>query len=199
MSINTENITVGLGNLELGEYSGASFLGYSDIGAIKGEVNIEHTREVLDFESGRPLVVLKQEVIRESVTVAVSLAELSVATLKMALGQGSISSGTTTSFLDGSTSVPYGTTTDQTKTAIGNGNLFKFGGTPTHAYVGLRFTHRKANGKRIIFEGYKASPQGTLAIPFRETDWALNQVTFRLLADITKTAGEQYYQLLIEQ
>jgi hypothetical protein len=77
--------------------------------------------------------------------------------------------------------------------------LFKFGGTPTHAFVGLRFTHVKANGKRQIFEGFKASPSGQLSMPFRESDWNLMAVSFRLLADTTRTAGEQYYQFLIEQ
>jgi len=197
MSVNVENISLGIGNLELGSFTASVFDGYTDVGAIKSEVNIEHTREVLDFESGRPLVTLLQEVIRESVTVTATLAELSLATLKMALGQGNITSGTTTSFLDGSSDAMRGDL-QSGKVALGTGDLFKFGGTPTHAYVGLRFTHRKASGKRHIFEGYKASPQGALTLPFRESDWNTYSVTFRLLADTTKAAGEQYYQLFIE-
>ncbi|MFA5152620.1 MAG: hypothetical protein WC554_08690 [Clostridia bacterium] len=197
MSVNVENISLGLGNLELGSFTATVFDGYTDVGAIKSEVNIEHTREVLDFESGRPLVTLLQEVIRESVAITATLAELSLATLKMALGQGNITSGTTTSFLDGSSDAMRGDL-QSGKVALGTGNLFKFGGTPTHAYVGLRFTHRKASGKRIIFEGYKASPQGALTLPFRDSDWNMFTVNFRLLADTNRAAGEQYYQLFIE-
>jgi hypothetical protein len=196
--VNSENISLGIGNLELGTYTSGVFQGYTDVGAIKSEVNIEHNREVLDFESGRPLVTILQEVIRESVTVSATLAELNLATLKMALGQGNITSGTTTSFLDGSTDALSGTLAAG-KTAIASGTLMKFGGTPTHAYVGLRFTHQKQNLKRQIFEGYKASPQGALTVPFRESDWNVMAVTFRLLADTSKPAGEQYYQFLIEQ
>jgi len=196
--INKNNISLGIGNLELGSYTNEVFDGYTDVGAIKSEVNIEHNREVLDFESGRPLVTILQEVIRESVSVTATLAELNLATLKMALGQGIITSGTTTSFLDGTDTALRGTL-QLGKVAVSSGTLLKFGGTPTHAYVGLRFTHVKANGKRQIFEGYKASPQGALTLPFRESDWNLYSVTFRLLADTERTAGEQYYQFLIEQ
>jgi hypothetical protein len=195
---NKDNISLGIGNLELGTYTNDVFDAYADVGAIKSEVTIEHNREVLDFEAGRPLVTILQEVIRESVTVAATLAELNLATLKMALGQGNITSGTTTSFLDGTQTALLGTL--QTgKTQVLSGTLFKFGGTPTHAFVGLRFTHVKANGKRQIFEGFKASPSGQLSMPFRESDWNLMAVSFRLLADTTRTAGEQYYQFLIEQ
>jgi hypothetical protein len=196
---NKNNISLGIGNLEFGVYdANDTFESYVDVGAIKAEVNIEHSREVLDFESGRPLVVILQEVIRERVTVTATLAELAVATLKMALGQGNITSGTTPVFLDGTSTALRGNL--QTgKTAVGSSNLLSFGGVATHAYVGLRFTHVKQTGKRQIFEGYKASPSGNLTLPFRESDWNLFQVQFRLLADTTKEAGSQYYQLAIEQ
>lgn len=196
--INKNNISLGIGNLELGTYVNDVFEAYVDVGAIKAEVNIAHTREVLDFESGRPLVTILQEVIRERVLVSATLAELTVATLKMALGQGNISSGTIPTFLDGTSTALSGTLAPGL-TDVASGQILKFGGTPTHAYVGLRFTHLKQNGKRHIFEGYKASPNGDLAVPFRESDWNLYQVGFRLLADTTKDAGEQYYQFFIEQ
>jgi hypothetical protein len=196
--VQKNNISLGLGNLELGEYTNDVFGAYVDVGAIKTELTIAHTREVLDFESGRPLVTILQEVIRERVVVTATLAELSVATLKMALGQAAITSGTIPTFLDG-TSTALSGTLQTGLTAVTSGNLLKFGGIPTHAYVGLRFTHRKASGKRHVFEGYKASPTGELTLPFRETDWNLFQCGFRLLADTTKAAGEQYYQLFIEQ
>ncbi len=198
--VDKNNISLGIGNLELGQYSsdGTTFLGYTDVGAIKAEVNIEHNREVLDFESGRPLVVILQEVIRERVTVTATLAELNVASLKMALGQGNITSGTVPTFLDGTSQALPGNLSPG-KSAVGSSNLLQFGGIATHAYVGLRFTHVKSNGKRHIFEGYKASPSGNLTLPFKEADWNLMQVQFRLLANTALVAGSQYYQLAIEQ
>lgn len=194
--INKNNISLGLGNLELGAYVDDVFSAYLDVGALKAELNIAHTREVLSFESGRPLITILQEVIRENVQISCTLAEITAATLKLALGQGNISTGTT-SFLNGSSSALSGTLSTGL-TAVTSGTILRFGGLPTHAYAGLRFTHVKANGKRIIFEGFKASPMGNLTLPFRESDWNVYQVEFRLLADTTKTAGEQYYQLIME-
>lgn len=197
--VDKKDISLGLGNLELGAYDeNDAFVAYTDIGAIKAELTIASTREVLDFESGRPLVTILQEVIRERVVITATLAELKVATLKMAMGQAATSAGVVPTFLDGTSSALSGTLATGL-TAVVSGDLLKFGGIPTHAYVGLRFTHRKANGKRHIFEGYKASPMGELTLPFRETDWNLYQVVFRLLADTTKAAGEQYYQFHIEK
>lgn len=195
--INKNNISLGIGTLELGAYVNDVFSVYEDVGAIKSEVNIEITREVMDFESGRPLVVLLQEVIRERVVVTATLAELTVANMKMALGQGNLTSSVIPTFLDASSSVLPGTL-DSTKTAVTEGTLLKFGGTPSLSFCGLRFIHQKADTKRHIFEGYRASPMGNLTLPFRETDWNLYQAQFRLLADTTKPAGEQYFQFFIE-
>ena len=71
--INKNNISLGIGSLELGEYSDDVFQSYVDVGAIKSEVSFAHTREVLDFESGRPLVTILQDVIRERVVVTAPL------------------------------------------------------------------------------------------------------------------------------
>lgn len=195
--VEKKNISLGLGALEFGEYQNDVFQTYQDVGAIKSELTIEHNREVLDFESGRPLVVILQEVVREQVTITATLAEITLANIKAALGQGVIGSGSIPTFLDGSSDALRGTLQAGT-TPVTSGTLMKFGGVPTHAFVGLRFTHRKADGTRIIFEGFKASPMGNLSLPFRETDWNLFQTQFRLLADTCRPQGEQYYQLHIE-
>src|SRR5277367_3982662 len=104
-------ISLGLGNLEFGTYNANTnvFQGYTDIGAIKSEVTIDTQREVLDFESGRPLITIIQEVVREKVMVKATLAEVNMATIKMALGQGNIYSNTVPTFLDGSSSALLGT------------------------------------------------------------------------------------------
>lgn len=194
---NTNNISLGIGTLELGDYTDGVFDAYTDVGAVKTEVNIAISREVLDFESGRPLVTILQEVIREKVMVKATLAEWSLATFKQALGQGVVGTGSIPTFLDGTSNALRGSL--QTGlTAVTSGTLLKFGGVPTHAFVGLRFTHQKQNGKRQIFEGFKASPMGELTIPFREADWNLYDVNFRLLADTCRPQGEQYFQMHIE-
>jgi len=195
---NSQNISLGIGNIEFGDYTNNVFGTYIDVGAVKAEVNIAIEREVLDFESGRPLITILQEVIREKTMLRATLAEVNLATIKMALGQGVVGSGSIPTFLDGSSEALRGTL-QPGKTAVTSGTILKFGGIATHAYIGLRFTHVKSNGKRQIFEAYKASPSGNLTLPFREADWNLYEVDFRLLADTDKAAGEQYFQFFIEQ
>lgn len=200
MAVNNKNsISLGLGTLEFGNYdaAGVVFQGYQDVGAIKSEVHLQTTREVLDFETGRPLIAILQEVIREKVMIKATLAEVAVAVIKQALGQGVIGSGTTPTFMNGLQTAPTGTLAPGL-TAVVSGTILQFGGLPTHAYIGIRFTHVKADGNRQIFEGYRASPMGDLTLPFRETDWTLFEVNFRLLANTSLPAGEQYYQLSIE-
>jgi hypothetical protein len=195
--VNKANISLGLGTLEFGNYVNNVFQGYQDVGAIKTELTVEHSREVRDFETGRPMVVIVQEVVRESVTIKATLAELNLATVKQSLGQGNVTTSTTTSFLDGTTTAPTGFL--QTAYApIVAGTLLTFGGLPSHAYIGLRFTHAMISGLRHIFEGYYASPLGQLTLPFRETDWNIFEVQFRLLANTTLAPGSQYYQFFKE-
>ena len=194
---NKQNISLGIGSIEFGDYNNDVFTAYDDVGAVKSEVAIEMEREVLDFETGRPLVVILQEVIREKVMLKATLAEVSLATIKQALGQGDVTSSVVPVFLDGTSSALTGTLQNG-MTQVRSGSVLKFGGLPTHSYIGLRFTHTKSNGNRHIFEAYKASPSGQLTLPFKETDWILYETNFRLLADTTKPAGEQYYQFFIE-
>lgn len=194
---NSKNISLGIGTIEFGEYVNGVFTGYVDVGAMKAEANIAIEREVLDFESGRPLITILQEVIREKVMFKATLAELKLATVKMALGQGNVGSGSIPTFLDGSSTALRGTL-QPGLTNVVSGTILKFGGVATHAFIGLRFTHVKSDGARHIAEFYKASPSGNLALPFKETDWNLYEINFRCLADTTKVAGEQYFQLFCE-
>ncbi len=195
---NQLNIDLGIGTIEFGSYSNDVFGAYQDVGAVKANVTIEHQREVLPFETGRQLITIKQEVIRESVMFKATLAEVKLATVKMALGQADVFTSSIPTFLDGSSTAPRGDLQAGNEAVI-SGELLKFGGLSTHAFIGLRFTHRKSDGTRQIFEAYKASPMGNLTLPFNETDWNTFNVEFRLLADTTKVAGEQYYQMLREK
>lgn len=194
---NRNSISLGIGTLEFGDFINNVFDAYTDVGAIKSEVSIAIQREVLDFETGRPLVTIIQEVIREKVMVKATLAEINLATIKMSLGQGNVYSGSIPTFLDGTSMAPYGTL-QPGKSAVTSGTLLKFGGLAAIAYIGIRFTHVRSDGARHIFEGYRASPTGNLTLPFKETDWNMFDAEFRLLADTCRTAGEQYFQLFIE-
>lgn len=198
MPVNNLNaIDLGLGALEFGNYVNSVFNAYGDVGAIKSELSIDIQREVLGFETGRPLITIVQQVIREKVMIKATLAELNMATVKQVLGQGNVYSGSVPTFLDGSQNALRGNL-QAGYTAVQSGTLFKFGGLPTIAFIGLRFTHQRADGGRIIFEGYRASPMGKLTLPFKEADWNLYEVEFSLLANTCNAAGEQYFQLFEE-
>ena len=192
-----KRINLGTGNVEFGDYNNGVFDTYSDIGVIKGNLNITIENEILDFEAGRPLEVLLQAKIRERVTIAGTMAELKLATLKQALGSGSITSSVPV-FLDGTSSALKGTL-ETGKVIMGSSTILTFGGSPTHNYIGIRFTHVGADGKRSVFEGFKASPTGRLALPFNETDWNLTEFEFRLLADTSRPAGAHYFQYATER
>jgi hypothetical protein len=198
--IDLTHITLGLGVLEIGSYSNGIFQAYRDAGAIKAEGQIQMQRQQARFESGRPLVVLKKETTLELVTLQFTLAEVSVANVKDAIGGGlTTSSNAGATFLDGSTVAPKGDLTSSV-VVVGLNNQFTMGGQCDVFTVALRFTHLKncTTGKRQIFEGYLASPVGNLTLPFRETDWNLYQIDFELLADTTRPIGTQYFQFIDE-
>lgn len=198
--IDTTQITLGLGILEVGNYVNNVFQAYRDLGAIKAEGMIHIQRSTARFDSGRPLVPLKKETTLELVQVQFTLAQVSVANIKDCLGGGlTTSSNATATFLDGTTVAPKGDLTSSV-VAVGLNNQLTVGGQCDVFTVALRFTHLKscATGKRQIFEGYLASPTGDLSLPFRETDWNLFQVTWDLLADTTKPSGQQQFQFIDE-
>lgn len=195
---NKKDIALGLGTLEFGTFdANGDFVSYRDVGAIKANVNISITREILDFESGRPLITLLQEVIRENVTLTAQLAEVSLANIKAVLGQGVETNGSVPTFLTADAEAPTGTLEAGT-VPVGSSDILEFGGVPSLEYLAVRFTHQKQSGKRQIFEGFKASPSGNLALPFNESDWNLYDVELRLLADTDRPAGQQYFQFVRE-
>lgn len=192
--ITADNINLGNGVLEIGTYDTSNqFQSYTDLGAVKGTATLTYMRETNRFESGRPMVVLKEEIIRESVELRIALAELTVANLKLVLNGGVVSSSVSApTFLTGNGYALLGGNAAGSS-SMGLSNQFEFGGDPAINPVALRFTHMKnpVNGKRQVIEAYKAVFTGQLALPFNETDWNVFEATFQVVADTTKAAGKQ--------
>lgn len=197
--ITSDNINLGNGVLEIGSYAAGVFQAYTDVGAIKGTATLTYSRETAKFETGRPQVVVKEEVIREHVELRVTLAELTVANLKLALGGGTTSSVANPTFLTGNGYALFGNNTAGSS-SVAASKVFKFGSDPQAYIVALRFTHERdpASGKRQIVEIYKAVFSGNLALPFNETDWNLYEVMFTAQADTSKAVGEQLLQYVDE-
>lgn len=197
--VTEEKITLGMGVLEIGEYdANGSFTVYRDLGAIKGEVEIGWTRNINVFKTGRPLVAIKEECTEEAVMLRCQLAEISLGNLKDALGAGTITSSVTPVFVDGTSIAPAGDMSSSVR-AVGLSNVLKMGGDTTVLKVALRFTHQKSGStKRQIFELFIAQPKGQLALPYKETDWNTYTAEWEGLADLTKTAGNQFFQFIDE-
>lgn len=198
--VETRNISLGLGVLEFGDFVSDAFVAYRNAGAIKTTLNLTMTREITGFETGRPLVMIKHEVIRETAQLVATLAEITVANLKTALGGGVISSSVTPGFLTGTAAAPTGDLTDS-NSAVGVSDILKYGGQCDLNRLAIRFTHLKScgSGKRHVLEIYRAIPTGTLTLPFSETDWNQFEVTFECHADTTRPAGEQILQFVNER
>lgn len=200
--INSNDIHLGLGQLEIGAYVNGSFVSYRNLGAIRGELSVAITRETVEYRTGRPLQIVKQEVVRETFAFTFTLSELKVANIKDMLGAGTSSSGATPSFMDSSAQAPLGDLTDSYTTVV-NADILKLGGACDLNSAALRFTHRKvcdgSNNKRMIVEVYKAQFTGTLTLPFREADWLESQITFNGLADFSQPAGQQVMQIVDER
>ena len=198
--VNEQNIHLGLGVLEVGRYSGGVFTAYRNFGAIKATGTLNWQRTTQKFTTGRPLQTIKKEVTEEVLMAQFTLAEITTANLKDAVGGGVQSDSVTPTFVDGTSIAPTGDLTDS-NVGVGVSDVFKFGGQCDVQKVALRFTSVKScsTGKRYIFEMFIAEPTGNLALPFNETDWSQYQIEFDAIADLTKPAGEQYGQLVIER
>lgn len=200
-AVNTEKIHLGLGTLEIGTYSSGVFQAYDFAGAITATGTITITRTIQDFMTGRPRQTVKREVSEEAVTAAFSLAELTVANIKNAIGSGISSSNQAVTFLDGTTVAPVGDGLSDSMIAVAAGNeVLKFGGGCDVISVALRFTHLKScgSGLRQIWEFFLASPSGELAMPYTEEDWQTTEVTWNVLSDLTKPVGERFFTLIDE-
>lgn len=199
--INPENINLGNGILEIGTYhpTTGAFQTYTDVGSVKGTATLTYTRETARFETGRPQVLVKEEVIREGVEFRITLAELTVANLKLVLGTGTTSTDSNPSFLSGNGLVPSGDL-EAGSSSAGVSTKFVFGGDCSSPEVALRFTHQRdcELGKRNIVEVFKATFSGNLALPFNEGDWNLYEVSFMAHADTARVAGAQLLQFVIE-
>lgn len=199
--VNTNNIHLGLGQLEIGAYVNGSFVSYRNVGAIRGTLSLALTRTTVPYRTGRPLQIVKQEVTEETFVFTFKLSELTVANLKDMLGAGSTSSGATPTFMTGNSLAPLGDLTDS-YVGVMNADILKLGGACDLRNTAVRFTHRKvcdgSNTKRQIIEIFKAQFGGTLTLPFNEADWNESEVTFNGIADFSRPAGEQVLQIVDE-
>lgn len=197
---NVNDLNFGIGTIEFGRYVSGVFTAYRNVGFVKGAVTLTVTQEVATFSAGRPQQIQKQEVRQQGATVRIGLAELNLANIRDALGGGILTDSISPVFLDGTAQAPLGDLTDSITTVV-TADTFSFGGNCTLGEVAIRFVQKKEceTGKRRILEIWRGQPAGTLAIEFSESDFAINQVEFTVLADLTRAAGEQLFKFYFER
>ena len=186
MATNTEKVTLGSGTL---------ILNGVDVGHLKGTVTFEYTVERVPFKPANMLGDVKMFKVRENCVLRAQSAELKMANLKLAMGQ--------TTSITGSTSFPiYVGSSDACSydvPAAESYDTMTFGGNKATDEICLRFTHTRPDSDdtfHIIL--YKAVCDGELSLPFIEDDITLYELAFRGLADEDRDEGDQI-GVLIEQ
>jgi len=170
MSGNRSNIIVGVqseNTLKIGEYGGAETAA-TEVGFIKGGVQIQHAVDWHDVEVDQVLGIIDKVPKKESITLKFSMAEATLANLHTALGHsGAAVSGTTLKLSDGSLA--------QYKTMFIN-------------VKGPSAGTRKYTVWRVVVTG-KISPS------YKPDGETLFEVEAEVLCDTTKTADCRFGQI----
>lgn len=141
-----------------------------DIGFIKGDVTLTYEIETKDFEVGVPLQNEGTVILKEGSTLKVPMAQMSINNLSMALGGKDISTG---QVYDGAT-----------------GQMVNLGLLKPLAEKPIEFIHTSpVSNKKIAIKFWKSSISGGANISFKESDWAINEITFKSIRDATQTAN----------
>ena len=136
-----------------------------DIGAVRGdaELNIERTK--LELYQGSPQSLVKQYVVKEEVGLKVTGVEWDLDNIAYALGAG------VTSGIGGVT------------------ETFEFGGDMDVNNRALRYIHRTPDGGTVDVHIFKAEGGGKLAISFKETDFHEFPFEFRAVEGTSSFTG----------
>ena len=144
-----------------------------NVGFLKGDVRFSFARDVKDFEAGVPLMSQKRVCIRERAHLRAGLAQIYTDKLQHALGAGVIDAPT------------------------GSTDRIQFGGSSNVTNYVLDFVHNVPNSSAsITVHLYRASPMIPIEIPFREEEFTVFEAEWGALADLTKSAGQQYGYIL---
>jgi len=170
-----------LGNLTLG--GGDLYLNNVNVGSLKGDVEFNYVGELKEYKSQLSLGTIKVFRFGESASLKATIAEISTANFKIALG-------VTDSALSSSSWPAY----DPTSYVEGSGSfdIMKFGGSKTVNTTSLRFEHTiPGTSNKVIIILYSCYPSCNWTLPFKEEDVTLQDIEFKALAVDTRDAGDQ--------
>jgi len=117
----------------------------TDIGAVKGDVEVLIQRVPLEVKQGSPQTLIKKYAVEENLTLKITGIEWNLDNIAYAVGAGITS-------------------------ISGADEIFEFGGDVDNNNRALRFVHIQPDGSTIDLHIFKAEGSGELAIALKETD-----------------------------
>jgi hypothetical protein len=169
----TADVTLGIGKL---------YLNNVDVGHIKGDVVLSLKQTEKDFKPSNCISPVTTFVIGEEISLKASLAELSLAHIKLALG-------VTTSVITNSSFPAY----DPSSYAPATGASFDvltLGGSRTVDKFSLRYEGSYPDGRALVIVLYSVSSNKDFALNFKEEDITMMDLTFKAWADTNRAEGD---------
>jgi len=160
-----------------------------NVGYLKGDVTFEYVRSKLDFRPSNELGPVRRFIIEEGARLKASLAEVDVASMRMAIG--ATAEGMS---IDSSTSFPLdqgACSYEDFSTTGASYDVMKFGGSKTVDDYCVLFEHIRPNNQKIIICLYKAVTTQELILPFHETEFNLYDIEFEGLTDSDRDTGDK--------
>jgi hypothetical protein len=180
MAENVDEVELGTGKL---------YLNAVDVGYLSGDVTLTSKMEMVDFKPSISLGPVKSFPITELVTFSASSAQLSAASLKLALG--------TTTAVDTNTSFPADDPSSFTVPASASFNVLTFGGSREVDEMSLRYEGTRSDGTVYGVVLYNVKSNKDLTLAFKEKEVILIELAFTAMAVTSRAAGDQigfYYE-----
>lgn len=141
-SYNTSRFSFGTGVLYIGTVGTTPLI---DVGAVKGDAELNIKRTALDVMQGSPQSLVKKYAIQEDVSLKVTGIEWNLSNIMRVLSAG--------------------VTTDS-----GANETLEFGGDGDTDQYAVRYVHRQPDGSTIDIQLFTAFGKGELAIAFKEKE-----------------------------
>lgn len=139
---NTGQISIGPGRIYIGA---AGATPSTDMGYVKGSMTINLEREAVEIRQGSPQIIVEQLVSREDAMIEFTGIQWNLDNVLLMLGDGATS-------------------------ASDPDDILKVGGRPASNAKAIRFEHRMADGGTLVFDIWKAKPEGVQQITINEGD-----------------------------
>ena len=176
---NNKILTLGGGILKLNDV---------DVGHLNGTVQLNYQGDAVDFMSSNKLSLTRRFRSSERVTLTASLAELSCANMRLALGH--------TTAIISSNSFPAYDPSSYTIVAGSSYDIVKFGGDTSVAEVSLQFVHTRPKDSAglqevIVVVLYAAVSNFNLNLPFDRETMTFQDVEWEAVGQQARAAGDQ--------